>query len=182
MAQKVRIMALHGMSRNAWNRYEKDGSWQYDVNMLGFKYNMTDIQAAIGLAQIAKFAEMQKRRAEIAMRYQQKLAGMPIRLPTAPAGTEHSWHLYSIGIDVERTGVTRDQVIEDLARAGIGTSVHFIPLYRFTYYRDRFGWRAEDFPHSEVFFSGQLSLPLYPTMSDRDVDDVVEAIKASVDG
>lgn len=180
-AQMVRQLALHGMSRNAWNRYGAGGSWQYDVTMLGYKYNMTDIQAAMGLAQLTKFPAMQEKRAELAGRYEEALRGLPLRLPRTPAGMQHSWHLYPVVLDVDAIRGDRADVIDDLRKDNIGTSVHFIPLYRHTYYRERFGWRSDSFPRTEAFFRGQISLPLYPSMTMADVDDVVDALRSSLD-
>lgn len=179
-AEEIRVRALHGLSRNAWNRYGSSGSWQYDVTMLGFKYNMTDIQAALGLSQLTKLTAMQEKRRELADRYRERLQGLPVRLPTEMAGMTHAWHLYSVILDMTRIRGTRDDVIADLHRAKIGTSVHFIPIYRHTYYRERFGWQSADFPDTEAFFQGQVSLPLYPSMSLHDVDDVASALTDSL--
>lgn len=176
MAEKARTMALHGLSRPAWNRYGSTGSWQYDVAMLGFKYNMTDLAAAIGLAQMAKLPAMQSRRAALAKRYEMALRNLPLRLPSAQAPFEHAWHLYPVHLDERQTPLTRDEVIDQLRQTGIGTSVHFIPIYRFTYYRERFGWDAAPYPETEKFFQGEISLPLYPSMSDADVDRVAQAL------
>jgi dTDP-4-amino-4,6-dideoxygalactose transaminase len=177
----VRTMSLHGLSRNAWNRYGVEGSWHYDVVRMGYKYNMTDIAAALGLAQLAKFSAMQRKRAQLAAQYAQGLRMLPVCCPPAPpAGSVHSWHLYSVHLDVTRLRGTRADVMHDLRQANIDTSVHFIPVYRHTYYRERFGWEPSAFPHTEAFFAGQISLPLYPTMTCGDVDDVVDALKDSL--
>ncbi len=175
--QEVRALSLHGMTRNSWNRYQRGGSWQYDVTALGYKYNMSDVQAALGLVQLKKLTAMQSKRAALAQRYQEKLSCLPLQLP----GTEgHSWHLYSVGLDLKRIRGDRNDVIDDLRQANIGTSVHFIPIYRHTYYRSRFGWGANDFPHTEAFFQGRISLPLYPSMTIEDVDDVAHALDDSL--
>lgn len=182
MAQKARTMSLHGLSHHAWNRYGHGGAWAYDVTMLGFKYNMTDIQAALGLAQLARLGDMQKKRRTLALRYREKLSKLPLKLPTEPAFSDHSWHLYAARLDRDKTGAHRDRIVQELARHGIGTSVHFIPVYRFSYYRDRFGWRPEDFPMTEAFYETELSLPLYPSMTIHDVDDVAQALAACLAG
>lgn len=179
-ADTVRTMSLHGLSRNAWNRYGAEGAWHYDVAMLGYKYNMTDIEAALGLAQLSKFSAMQEKRRVLAARYIQGLHNLPVRLPAEAPGATHSWHLFSICLDMARIRGRRADVMQDLHRANIGTSVHFIPLYRHTYYRQKFGWNATAFPHTEAFFSGQMSLPLYPRMTLNDVDDVVGALTDSL--
>lgn len=174
MAEAIRMMSLHGMSRNAWTRYSREGGWEYDITMPGFKYNMTDINAAMGLAQLQKLSAMQRKRTQLADRYRQGLQGLPLTLPTVRDGFEHSWHLYPIRLNGEARD--RADVIEDLRRDNVGTSVHFIPIHYHTYYQQRFGWRPGDFPRAEEFFRGQISLPLYPTMSLDDVDDVVRAL------
>jgi dTDP-4-amino-4,6-dideoxygalactose transaminase len=141
---------------------------------------MTDIQAAMGLAQLQKLPALQRRRAQLAGRYDKALTGLPLRRPTSPPGMQHSWHLYSIVLELEELSGSRDDVIEDLRLANIGASVHFIPIYRHTYYREQFRWRSEDFPGCEEFYAGQISLPLYPSMSLSDVDDVAEALSESL--
>ncbi len=182
LVQKARTMSLHGLSRQAWNRYSSGGTWAYDVTMLGFKYNMTDIQAALGLTQLARLGDMQKKRRALAFRYHEKLSRLPLKLPTEPSFTDHAWHLYAVRLDRNKTSARRNTVIQDLARHAIGTSVHFIPVYRFTYYQDRFGWRPEDFPMTEAFYETELSLPLYPSMTIQDVDDVAQALATSLTG
>lgn len=179
---RVRELSLHGLSRHAWNRYGLGGSWQYDVTRLGFKYNMTDIQAAMGLAQLAKFPALQKKRVQLAARYRELLTDLPLALPALVPGFTHSWHLYPIVLDLSSVRGTRDDVIEDMRQSNIGTSVHFIPIYRHTYYAERFGWRSEDYPGAESFYAGQISLPLYPALSLSDVDDVAAALAASLAG
>ena len=179
-AGAIRAMALHGLSRHAWNRYQRGGSWEYDVIMLGYKYNMTDVQAAMGLAQLDKLSAMQQKRAELADRYRTRLQGLPLRVPQEPDGVQHAWHLYSVHLDLDAIRGDRADVIEDLAKANIGTSVHFIPIYRHTFYREKFGWQNKDFPATEAFFAGQISLPLYPSMSTQDVDDVASALTDSL--
>ncbi len=179
-ADKIRVLSLHGMSRNAWNRYQSGGSWRYDVEMPGFKYNMTDVDAAMGLVQLDKLDAMQEQRTRLAARYRQRLLGLPVIRPVERPGYGHSWHLYSVRLDVSVTGDIRDQVIEDLSRAGIGTSVHFIPISHHTYYRRRFGWKPGDFPAADAFYAAQISLPLYPSMTMEDVDRVADALAHSL--
>lgn len=179
-AERIRVLGLHGMSRNAWNRYQNGGHWRYDVEMPGFKYNMTDVDAAMGLVQLDKLDAMQERRARLAARYRERLQGLPLVLPVERTGYGHAWHLYSVRLDVQATGDIRDQVIEDLTIAGIGTSVHFIPISHHSYYRRQFGWKPGDFPVADAFFAAQISLPLYPSMTLEDVDRVADTLGQSL--
>jgi dTDP-4-amino-4,6-dideoxygalactose transaminase len=175
-AERIRALSLHGMSRHAWNRYRASGSWRYDVTELGYKYNMTDIQAAMGLVQLKKLEAQQRRRAQIAQRYAQGLGHLPLILPIERPGFHHAWHLYPVRLRLEELAVDRDTIIEDLRQENIGTSVHFIPVHHHTYYRRRFGWNPGDFPQADRFFAEEVSLPLYPSMTDQDVEDVINAV------
>jgi dTDP-4-amino-4,6-dideoxygalactose transaminase len=177
MEARVRVLSLHGMSRNAWNRYTAAGSWAYAVEEAGFKYNMTDLQAALGLVQLEKLPAMQARRAAIAARYQEHLRGLPVILPHADPRVTHAWHLYPLRLQLQALTVDRAAVIEALRALNIGTSVHFIPIHLHPYYQRRYGWRRGDFPVAEAFFDAEVSLPLYPGMSDEDVDDVISALR-----
>lgn len=181
LANRLRIYSLHGLSRNAWNRYTAAGSWSYDIESPGYKYNMTDMQAALGLAQLQKLAKMQEIREAYAQEYQKELAPIPeLILPFVDPQHRHAWHLYVIRVKEELLAIDRQQFIEELKAANIGTSVHFIPIYRHSYYREHFGFRAEDFPVTEEVFRGVISLPLYPKMNKTDVVDVIEAVKRIV--
>ena len=175
---QARIWHLHGMSRDAWRRYTAEGSWRYDVLLPGFKNNMTDIEAALGLVQLAKLERNIARRAEIAARYTAAFSPMPELIPAPPArpGDRHAHHLYILRLSLERLRIDRDRFFDELASRGIGASVHFIPLYHLTYYRQRFGWRPESFPVSEAIFRSAISLPSYPRMTDADVDRVIAAV------
>ncbi|GIW39882.1 MAG: spore coat polysaccharide biosynthesis protein SpsC [Candidatus Binatia bacterium] len=178
LAARVRTRRLHGLSYDAWNRYSRSGSWRYDVLYPGFKYNTTDLNAAIGLVQLARLADLQARRNEIVGWYTERLRDVPgLRLPTTRDGVEHAWHLYVVRIEEGRFRVTRDEVIERLRGAGIGTSVHFVPLHLHTFYRETFGWTPEDFPVATRAAREALSLPLYPTLTEDDVDYVTETLK-----
>ncbi|HYY99341.1 MAG TPA: DegT/DnrJ/EryC1/StrS aminotransferase family protein [Pyrinomonadaceae bacterium] len=177
LIDEARVWSLHGMSRDAWNRYGAKGSWFYEVVRPGFKYNLTDIAAALGLAQLRKLDGFQARRAEIARRYNGAFSRFEeLELPAEREGVEHAWHLYVLRLNLERLRVTRDQFIEEMRERRIGTSVHFIPVHTHPYYRDRYGFRAEDFPVAHAEFRRVVSLPLNPRMSDRDADDVIEAV------
>ncbi len=181
LIDEARVWSLHGMSRDAWDRYEAKGSWYYEVIRPGFKYNLTDIQAALGLHQLRKLGQFQARREEIVRQYAEGLSGFEeLSLPAERPEVEHAWHLYVIRLNLERLRITRDQFIEELKERRIGTSVHFIPVHLHPYYRDRYGYRPEDFPVASREFRRIISLPLNPRMSDRDAVDVVEAVREVV--
>ena len=177
-ADRMRVWLLHGMSRDAWKRYAANGSWYYEVVLPGLKYNMTDLQAALGLRQLERLEEMLRRRAAIAARYTEAFRDLPeLILPAHRPEVRHAWHLYPIRVRHERMTIGRNEFIEALRREGIATSVHFIPLHRHPYYRDRFGLRPADFPVADDAYQRLVSLPLYSRMSDRDVEDVIEAVR-----
>ena len=172
-----RVIGLHGMSRDAWKRYDKGGSWRYEILTPGFKYNMTDIQAAIGLVQLQRLSGFQQRRREIVSRYTDAFANEDaLQLPVARPEVEHAWHLYMLRLNHSALSIERDQFIEELTRRNIGTSVHFIPLHLHPYYRDKYGLRPEDLPVAYENHLRQLSLPLHPGMTDQEVADVAEAV------
>ena len=175
---RARVLALHGMSRDAWGRYEAGGSWYYEIVEAGYKYNFTDIQAALGLHQLRRLDAMTERRAALAERYWRGLADVPeVLLPQVRPEVRHAWHLYPLRLRPEALRVDRGRFIELLTERGIGTSVHFIPLYRHPYYRENFGFRPQDFPVTERVYESIISLPLYPAMTDADADRVVEAVR-----
>src|SRR5579884_535458 len=174
---RARVMCLHGMSRDSWNRYGASGSWRYDVVAPGFKYNMTDMAAALGLSQLAKAERMLSRRMEVARRYSAAFKSRPELQPPADLPhVQHSWHLYILRLHPENLRIGRDRFVEELQTRGIGTSVHFIPLHTFTYYRQRYGFQDGMFPVAMAQFERMLSLPIYSKMSDADVDDVIDAV------
>jgi dTDP-4-amino-4,6-dideoxygalactose transaminase len=176
--ERARVWHLHGLSRDAWKRYTAEGSWRYDVIHPGYKDNMTDLQAALGLVQLDKLAGNIARRAAIAARYTEAFSQVPELIPTPPArpGDRHAHHLYILRLQVDRLRIDRNDFFNALRERGIGASVHFIPLYHFTFYRERFGWRAEDFPVAESIFRSCISLPCYPRMGDEDIDRVIDAV------
>ncbi len=181
LADKIRVLSSHGMSRNAWNRYTATGSWYYEILYPGYKYNMTDIQAGLGIAQLGKLAKMQERRKSIVSRYNEAFGVMPeLEIPVEKDYARHAWHLYIIKLNLDKLNIDRDQFIEELKAANIGTSVHFIPLHYHPYYRDTFQFKKGDYPQAEKTFDRIISLPLYPRMSDQDVDDVIEAMQGIV--
>ena len=180
LLERVRGRRLHGMTRDAWKRYSKDGSWRYDVAYPGFKYNMTDMNAALGLVQLQRLATMQARRDEIVARYQGALADVAdlLELPTVHPHVEHAWHLFPVRVRAEQLRIGRDELIQELSAAGVGTSVHFIPLHEHSYYRDVLGARASDLPVATREWQRIVSLPLYPGLTDVDVDRVADTLRA----
>ncbi len=178
LADKIRVLSLHGMSRNAWNRYTASGSWFYEILYPGYKYNMTDIQAALGLSQLAKLERLQAVRRGIAAQYNEAFGNMPeLEIPVELDYARHAWHLYVLKLNLAKLKTDRNQFIEELKAEKIGTSVHFIPVHLHPYYRDTFGYQPGDFPRAAETFERILSLPLYPRMSDQDRLDVIEAVK-----
>ena len=175
--ERARIISLHGMSRDAWKRYDKGGSWFYEVILPGFKYNMTDIQAAIGLVQLRRLAGFQARRREIVARYQTAFSqNEALRCPIERPEVESAWHLYVLRLRLEMLRISRDEFIEELKSRNIGTSVHFIPVHIHPYYRDKYGWKSQDFPVAYENYQQLVSLPLHPGLTDADVQDVIEAV------
>lgn len=182
-AARLRRLALHGMSRDAWKRYSEAGSWYYEVLEAGYKCNMTDIQAALGIHQLRRLDSFIARRRELARRYDSAFADLEeIQIPPQAPGQFNVYHLYPIRLREELTGMDRSAVIEKLKDERIGASVHFIPLHRHPFYRDTYGYRPEDFPGAERYYRGLLSLPLYPKMTDQDGDDVIRAVRGIVKG
>jgi dTDP-4-amino-4,6-dideoxygalactose transaminase len=179
IAERIRVMRLHGISRDIWNRYrDNKPNWYYEVIEPGFKYNMSDIMAAIGIHQLKKSYKFQKQRQMIAERYNEAFAELPFKTPaTKTADDQHAHHLYVIQLDLEQITITRDEFIEKMAEKGIGTSVHFIPLHIHPYWRDRYGFSPEDFPVALDCYHRAVSLPIYSKMLDEDVDRVIRAVK-----
>ncbi|HSU17084.1 DegT/DnrJ/EryC1/StrS aminotransferase family protein [Longimicrobium sp.] len=178
----ARVVSLHGMSRDAWKRYEKGGSWFYEVVLPGFKYNMTDIQASLGLWQLRKLAAFQQRRREVVAAYHEGFCSHPaLEPPSCRADVEHAWHLYVLRLRLDQLSIGRDRFIEELAKRNIGVSVHFIPVHMHPYYARKYGWRPEDFPVAHREYQRILSLPLHAGMSDADVSDVVAAVRDVAD-
>ncbi len=176
-AARCRMMSLHGIGRDAWKRYRADGDWYYEVLEAGFKYNMTDIAAALGLVQLAKANAMRERRLAIATRYSEAFRVQDtLEVPQEGAPGEHSWHLYMLRLNEDVLKVDRAAFIREIRARGIGASVHFIPLHLHPYYRDTFGLRPEDFPNATREYSRELSLPIYSKMTDAEVDRVIAVV------
>lgn len=178
LAGRARALALHGMSRDAWKRYGREGKAYYDVVEPGFKYNMMDIQAALGLEQLSRFDQMQARRAELWRIYDEGLADLPLRLPApVPDGITHAHHLFTVLVVPDECGCSRDDLAQRLADEGIGTSIHFRAVHLFSYYADRFGFRRGQFPQAEFVSDHTLSLPLSAGMTPAEAERVVETIR-----
>jgi dTDP-4-amino-4,6-dideoxygalactose transaminase len=178
LADRARLLALHGMSNDAWDRYTDRGSWAYRVLAAGYNYTMSDFQAALGHAQFKRIGEFQRRRREIAMAYQARFASLAeVVLPVERAGSTHAWHLYVVRLRDEVRTISRDEFIVEMKERGIGTTVHFIPIHHHPYYRETFGWAPGDFPIADEAFASMVSLPLYTRMTDVDVDRVALAVE-----
>jgi dTDP-4-amino-4,6-dideoxygalactose transaminase len=175
--EHARIWSLHGMTREVYKRYSAEGSWYYEVVLPGFKCNMTDIQAALGLQQLKKLHKFQERRAEVVRRYSQALAEYEeLQIPVQRSGIESAWHLYPLRLNLDRLTIDRARFIEELRARNIGTSVHFIPIHIQPYYRDKYGYRPGDYPMAYSNYLRLITLPLNLRMTDSDVEDVLEAV------
>jgi len=180
-AARIKTLALHGLSADAWSRFSDEGYKHYEVVEPGFKYNMMDLQAALGLHQLARAEANLVRRQEIWRRYDEAFADLPLRTPAAEEpGTRHARHLYTVMLDLERLGRTRDEVLLDLHGQKIGTGVHYRALHLHPYYREANGYALGDFPNAEWISDRTVSLPLSPKLSDEDVEDVIAAVERAL--
>lgn len=178
LADRIRLLSLHGMNRDAWKRYSATGSWFYEVTAPGWKYNLSDLLAAIGVAQLERFDASQRRRHELVARYAAGLGDFDaVRLPITRPGMTHAWHLYPIALNLEALTIDRARFIEELRAEGIGTSVHFIPIHRHPHFRDSLGLAEGAFPVAEDAYRRAVTLPLFAGMTDRDADDVIVAVR-----
>ena len=176
-ADRMRILRLHGISKDAWKRYAKGGSWYYEVLEAGFKYNTTDLQAALGLAQLKKVEWLWQKRQDIARRYTEAFSSVPqLITPVVKPDRETAWHLYVIKLNLEALSIDRNSFIEKMREREIETSVHFIPLHRHPYYRNIYGCNPKDFPNAEWIYERSISLPIYPGMTDAEVNYVAETV------
>lgn len=174
---RARLWSLHGMSRDAWNRYSATGSWFYEVVEPGFKYNMTDIQAAIGLVQLGRLEHLQARRREVWNQYNAAFSQLDeLQTPTERPDVQSSLHLYVLRPHLDKLKIDRARFIEELKARNIGSSVHFIPVHIHPFYRDKYGWKPEDFPVAFGEYQREISLPLHPGLTDEDVADVIAAV------
>jgi dTDP-4-amino-4,6-dideoxygalactose transaminase len=177
LAERSARMRLHGIDADAWNRYGAGGRWFYEVTDAGFKYNLTDLAAAIGLVQLERLDELADARSAIATRYDAAFEGSHlIAMPPRRDGDRHAWHLYVARLELEAMGIDRSAVVDQMAEAGIGTSVHFIPLHLHPYYRRTYGYAPGDFPNAERLYERSISLPIWPGMTDAQVDRVAETL------
>jgi dTDP-4-amino-4,6-dideoxygalactose transaminase len=178
LAERMRLMSLHGLSHDAWKRYSGGSSWDYRILAPGYKYNMTDIAAALGIRQLERAEAMRIERESLAMRYRDALADVEeLELPTTPHDRVHSWHLFPIRLRLERLSIDRDQFIAALRERGVGCSVHWRPLHLHPYYSDHFGWRPEQFPVATTLWTRLITLPLFPEMRNEEFDHVVAVVR-----
>src|SRR6266705_2558362 len=178
LAQRMRLMSLHGLSADAWGRYSSNGNWDYKIVAPGYKYNLTDIAAAIGIHQLDRAEAMRRKREQIAARYCEARAGIePLDLPPPGENRIESWHLFAIRLNLKLLKISRDEFMNDLKREGVGCSVHWRPLHLHPYYQKTFGWRAKDFPVATAQWKRLVSLPIFPGMSDDEIDHVIGTVK-----
>ena len=178
LSERVRVLTMHGITKDGWNRYTAGGTWRYDIAEFGFKDNLTDLAAALGRRQLKRLDEFNDRRARVVQRYFANLRDEEhVILPGFDEANHRAWHLFMVRIKNEQSPVQRDDVITELAARGIQTSVHFIPLHYFTAYQKLERWQKGDFPVAERIFEGAISLPLFPDMTDEQVDEVCHALR-----
>lgn len=183
-AARIKVLGLHGMSKDAWKRFGDEGYKHYQVVEAGFKYNMTDMQAAIGLHQLERIERYLERRARIWAQYDEAFADLPLGLPAPPeVDTRHAMHLYTVMVDAERTGgLGRDAFLDAMTRHNIGVGVHYLSIPEHPFYRERYGWRPEDFPHAARVGRQIVSLPISARLTDGDVADVITAVRRVLKG
>jgi dTDP-4-amino-4,6-dideoxygalactose transaminase len=178
---RIKVLGLHGMSKDAWKRFGDEGYKHYYVVECGFKYNMMDLQAAIGIHQLARVEKSWQRRQEIWLRYQHAFADLPIILPAEPeSDTRHAYHLYTIQIDEKRAGMSRDAFLDAMTSRKIGVGVHYLSIAEHPYYQQSFGWKSEDFPNAMRVGRRTVSIPMSPKLSDSDVERIIHAVRGSL--
>jgi dTDP-4-amino-4,6-dideoxygalactose transaminase len=178
LADRMRLMSLHGLSQDAWDRYSGTGGWDYRILAPGYKYNLTDIAAAIGIHQLARAETLRVAREKVARHYRKALASVEeLELPPEPRDRLHSWHLFPIRLRLDRLAIDRNAFIQALKEAGIGCSVHWRPLHRHPYYEETFGWRPEDLPVASAVWQRLVSLPLFPSMREDEIGYVIDTIE-----
>ncbi len=183
LADRLKVLALHGLSKDAWSRFSDAGYLQYQVVELGFKYNMMDLQAALGLHQIPLLADRLARREAVWRRYDEAFADLPVGTPPpAEPDTVHARHLYTLVVDRDRAGLHRDAFMQRLHERGIGTGIHYVGVHLHEYYRERFGWTPGDFPNASWLSERTVSIPLSPFLTDDEVDRIVGEVRAALAG
>jgi len=181
LAERVRIMTLHGISKDGWKRFSAEGSWYYEILAPGYKFNMTDVAASLGICQLRRCDEFWECRQRYAQMYDEGFADVPeVTVPYVELNVQHAWHLYVIQVKFEHLRIDRGDFIKELAEAGIGTSVHYMPLHMHPYYRETFGYQPDDLPVARSVYDRIVSLPIYPRMSDDDVEYVIDNVKRIV--
>jgi len=177
-AERIRVMSLHGMDKDAWKRFGTGGYKHYQVVDAGFKYNMMDLQAALGVEQLKRVDQYWQRREQIWQRYNAAFAGLPIGTPADPEpDTRHAYHLYTIMVDEEQAGLSRDDFLNAMQANNIGVGVHYMSIPEHPFYQDKFGWDVEDYPHGMRVGRQTVSLPLSAKLTDEDVEDVITAVR-----
>jgi dTDP-4-amino-4,6-dideoxygalactose transaminase len=180
-AARIKVLGLHGLSKDAWKRFSDEGYRHYEVVEAGFKYNMMDLQAAIGIHQLARVEGNWRRRRDVWAAYQRAFEDLPIERPSEPEpGTRHAHHLYTLLIDETRAGIDRDRFLAAMTRENVGVGVHYLSIPEHPYYQKTFGWRAWDYPHAMRVGRQTVSLPLSAKLTDDDVADVVHAVRAAL--
>jgi dTDP-4-amino-4,6-dideoxygalactose transaminase len=180
-AARIKILALHGMSKDAWKRFGDEGYKHYYVQEAGFKYNMMDLQAAIGIHQLRRVETSWKRREALWRRYSEELSDMPLGLPASPEpGTRHAYHLYSVLVDKDQAGITRDEFLNSMTAHNIGVGVHYLSIPEHPYYQETFGWKPQDYPNAMRIGRQTVSIPISAKLADGDVGDVVQAIRRTL--
>jgi dTDP-4-amino-4,6-dideoxygalactose transaminase len=181
-ANQIKILALHGMSKDAWWRFSDEGYKHYQVIYSGFKYNMMDLQAAIGIHQLPRIEKYWKRRQEIWSRYNEAFKDLPVFTPNpVEPNTRHAYHLYTLLLDIDKLKITRDQFLDEMTKCNIGVGVHYIALHLHPYYQHTYGYKKGDFPNAEWVSDRTVSLPLSAKLKDEDVQDVIEALKTVIE-
>jgi dTDP-4-amino-4,6-dideoxygalactose transaminase len=176
--EQAKLFSLHGMSRDAWKRYSATGSWYYEIVEAGFKYNMTDIQAAMGLVQLQRLPQMQQRRYEVVAQYNEAFSQHEaLQIPIARAHVQHAWHLYVLRLNLDKLTIDRSQFIEELKQRQVGASVHFIPIHTHPYYAQKYGYQPQDFALAYHEYQRTVSLPLHSGLTDDDVEYVIAAVE-----
>jgi perosamine synthetase len=178
LADRMRLMSLHGLSHDAWGRYSGGGSWDYRILAPGYKYNLTDVAAAVGIHQLARAEEMRLAREDVARQYREKLAAIEeLELPPDPPDRTHAWHLFPLRLRLERLAIDRNRFMEELKKAGVGCSVHWRPLHLHPYYVKTFGWKRADLPAATSLWPRLVSLPIFPGMRGREVGHVLARVR-----